>query len=101
MIAVAPCNIISVLNKTYSRVIAILSLKYLVVRPFKANRRIFNLPINSVPASAHKNIHADGFAVAAEYPGIPSLKGHYRAVEYAVGNPVSISPDNGIFAVAP
>ena len=101
MISVAPCNIIPVLNKAHPWVITVFPHKHFLVCSLKADWLILNFPVDAVPASARKDIHTDGFAVAAEHTRIPALKRYYCTVKYTVGNPVSIPPDNGIFAVAP
>ena len=48
IIAVAPCHIISVLQKTDSRIITVFSFQYFSVGAFKFYRLVFNFPMDAV-----------------------------------------------------
>ena len=101
MIAVTPCDIISVLQEADPRIITVFPVKDLLIRSLEMDRLILDLPVNAVPASSCKNIHTDRSAVTTEYPCKAILKRNYRTVKNTVGNLISVSSDNRIFAVAP
>src|SRR5699024_12552162 len=68
---------------------------------FKMDRFILDLPVNGVPTEAHKQIHADRAAVAAENAGKAVPKGNHRAVEHTVRALRCMAADDGIPAEAP
>ncbi len=84
MVAVAPCNVIFVIDFCNARVIA--------VHPFADLRNVtvefegfrVQLPIDAVLGKAHMKGHPDICVIHTENSGVSAVERHYGRVEYAV-----------------
>ena len=101
MISVTPCDKIFVLNPDYTGVIAIFPLGNLRILSLKCDGLITDFPVNRILAESHKDVHAYGQAVTAEYSRIPIPEGHHGTVKNTVGNRHIMSPDHGILRITP
>ena len=101
VIAIAPGNIILIFQLGNAGVIAILVPGNLRIGAYQIEGFIINLPMKAILAAAGKNIHADGFAVTAEYAGKCILERNNGTVEHAVGALVAVAPDDRIAGITP
>ena len=101
VIAVAPGNVIPILDPCYPGIIAVLPLGHFRIVPCEGDGLMVDLPVDGVLAETCKDIHAHRQAVTAEHSRIAVLKRHHRAVENAVGDGNVMPADNRVLRIAP
>src|SRR5690606_14775997 len=84
VIAVAPGDVVAILQPDNSRVVAVLEAADLRVGALPFDRLRIQLPGDAVLAEAPVQVHDPFFIVAAEDAREMALPGHHRAVEDAV-----------------
>ena len=85
MIAVTPCDIVSVIDSAYARVIAVYPFPYLRDVTVESQRLRAELPMQSVHREAGMQGHPDVRVIHTEHPCISVPERHYSRIEYAVG----------------
>ena len=93
MIAVAPCNPVTVFNPCHTGVVFVLRLNHICVAGLEYDGFMFNLPIYTVLAESGKYVHLHSLVVATEYACISILERYDSTVEDAVrcGNSIAVN----------
>ena len=101
VVAVAPGDVVPVLDEADPGVVAVFPLENLRVGADELDGGFIDLPVEAVIAEAGIEVHAEAPAVAAEHAGVAVAEGDGGGVEDAVCAGLLVAGDDGIFAVAP
>ena len=101
VIAVAPGNIIAVLDKAHARVVAIHPCTDFLIIALELQRFFLDVPVYGIFTEPYVQPHATVSIVAAEYSCKPVAERYYRTVENTVGSGKQITRNNGVCHTAP
>ena len=84
MIAIAPCDVITVIDERHARVIAVYPFRHLRVSPLKADGFRVDVPVDAVGRKSGMERHPAVLVVHTENPGETVLERDYGGIEDAI-----------------
>ena len=100
MVAVAPGDIVLAIQIAHAGIIAVFAAGDFGIA-FELDGLGGDIPVDTVLGEAHVDVHVNVLVIAAEHAGKAILKGHYGAVENAVGDRGVMTADNGVIGITP
>ena len=101
VVAVAPGDVVLVLDLADAGIVAVDPLSYFLVVAFEAQGFRVDVPLLAVGREAYVEHHAAVGVVAAEDAGEAFAEGHYGTVEDAIACGQEVARDDGVLATAP